>query len=150
RRTTSKRPVVTRSVPAIVSEDTWKKAQANLKNHFLFSARSAKHKYLLRGLIKCKLCGLTYIGMKANGQKGKPLLFYYKCNGANTPELLQTRCTAKSVRGDDLEKQIWTDIEKFLRNPGPVLAQIQQRLEADAKETGNIRERLKRLEHLLE
>src|SRR5262249_51845101 len=71
KRTTSRRPVVTRAVPAIVTEETWKKAQANLKAHLLFSARSAKHKYLLRGLIKCKLCGLTYIGMLANRHNGR-------------------------------------------------------------------------------
>jgi site-specific DNA recombinase len=150
KRTKSKRPPITRPVPAIVPEDTWKKAQANLKAHFLFSARSAKHKYLLRGLIKCKLCGLTYIGMKANGNRAKPSQFYYKCNGANTPELLQTRCTAKSVRGDDLEQQVWTDVEAFLRNPGPVLGQIQARLETEAQSTVKVRDRVKRLESLLE
>jgi site-specific DNA recombinase len=147
KRTSSKRPVVSRSVPAIVTEGTWKKAQANLKAHFLFSARSAKYKYLLRGLIKCKLCGLTYIGMKANGNTPSET-FYYKCNGAHTPELLQVRCAAKAVRGDDLEKQVWADVETFLRNPGPVLAQIQARLESDAGSTAKIRERLKRLEGL--
>ena len=148
KRTTTKRPVITRPVPAIVTEDTWKKAPANLKAHFLFSARGAKHKYLLRGLIKCKLCGLTYIGM-ANRHNGRNE-FNYKCNGANTPELLQTRCTAKSVRGDDLERQVWADVETFLRNPGPVLGQIQSKLEAEAQSTGKIRERMKRLEGLLE
>jgi site-specific DNA recombinase len=149
KRTTSKRPVVSRPVPAIVTEDTWKKAQANLKAHLLFSARSAKHKYLLRGLIKCKLCGLTYIGMMAN-RKNRREEFYYKCNGANTPELLQVRCTAKSVRGDDLERQVWADVETFLRDPGPVLAQIQARLESESQSSGKVRERLKRLEGLRE
>jgi len=149
KRTATKRPPITRPMPAIVTEDTWKKAQANLKAHFLFSARSAKHKYLLRGLIKCKLCGLTYIGMMANRRNGKEE-FYYKCNGANTPELLQVRCTAKAIRGDDLERQVWSDVETFLRNPGAVLAQIQARLEAEAQSTGKIRERLKRLEGLRE
>jgi len=149
KRTTSNRPVVSRPVPAIVTEDTWKKAQANLKAHFLFSARSAKHKYLLRGLIKCKLCGLTYIGIKANGNRAKKEQFYYKCNGANTPELLQVRCTAKSVRGDDLERQVWADVEAFLRNPGPVLAQIQAKLEIEVQSTGKVRERLKRIEGVL-
>ena len=149
KRTTSRRPVVSRAVPAIVTEDTWKKAQANLKAHFLFSARGAKNKYLLRGLIKCAICGLTYIGRIARRPNGKKE-FYYRCNGSNTPELLQKLCEAKAIRGDDLERQIWSDVETFLRNPGPVLAQIQKRLEADAQSSGNVRGRLKQLEGQLE
>src|SRR5258706_5790560 len=87
--------------------------------------------------------------MMANRNNGREE-FYYKCNGAHTPELLEKRCEAKGVRGDDLERQVWADVESFLRNPGPVLAQIQQRLEAEAQSSGNIRERLKQLEGLLE
>ena len=150
KRTTSKRAPVTRPMPAIVSEEIWNRAQATMKGHFLFSARSAKYKYLLRGLIKCKLCGLTYIGIKYTGNRGHKDLFYYKCNGQQSPELLETKCPAKPVRGDDLEQQVWTDVEAFLRNPGPVLAQIQTRLEAEAQSTGKIRERLKRVEGLLD
>ena len=150
KRTVTKRLPITRPVPAIVTEEIWKKAQTNLKAHFLFSARSAKHKYLLRGLIKCKLCGLTYVGMKSTGNRSGPDKFYYKCNGAHTPELLQTRCSAKLVRGDDLEQQVWADVEAFLRNPGPVLAQIQARLESEVQSTGKVRDRLKRVEGLLE
>ena len=66
KRTASKRPVVSRPVPAIVTEAEWKKAQKTLQANLLFSARSAKNQYLLRGLIKCGLCGLTYVGVAAN------------------------------------------------------------------------------------
>jgi site-specific DNA recombinase len=149
KRTASKRQPVTRAVPAIVTEDIWKKAQATIKSHLLFSVRGARHKFLLRGLIKCKLCGLTYIGMKADrtGRNGE---FYYRCNGAHTPRLLAAKCTAKNVRGDDLERQVWADIQSFLRDPGPVLAQIQARMEAEVQDTGKVRERLKRLETAVE
>jgi transcriptional regulator with XRE-family HTH domain/DNA-binding transcriptional MerR regulator len=146
KRTKSKRAPVARAVPAIITESLWKKAQVSLRSHLLFSARGARHKYLLRGLIKCKACGLTYIGLKSS-TRGE---FYYKCNGVNTPGLRPHRCTAKSIRGDDLERQVWADIESFLRNPGAVLAQIQERLEADVKDTGKVHDRLKRLEGLLE
>jgi site-specific DNA recombinase len=149
KRTTTRRPVTVRAVPPIVAEDTWKKAQANLKAHLLFSPRSAKHQYLLRGLIRCAHCKLTYIGIKANGHRGRDD-FYYRCNGAHTPDLLAKKCGAKGVRGDDLERQVWADVEAFLRNPGPVLGQIQTRLESEAQSTGEIRDRLKRLEGLLE
>lgn len=149
KRTASKRQPVARAVPAIVTEEISKKAQATIKSHLLFSVRGARHKFLLRGLIKCKLCGLTYIGMKADRKRGKGE-FYYRCNGANTPRLLAAKCTAKNIRGDDLERQVWVDIESFLRNPGPVLAQLQAKMEAEVQDTGKVRERLKRLEAALE
>src|ERR1700693_2629856 len=58
-RPSSGRGVVERAVPASVTPTVWKKAQANLKAHILSGKRSARNQYLLRGLIKCGLCGLT-------------------------------------------------------------------------------------------
>jgi len=148
KRTASKRPVVARPVPAIVTEATWTKAQANLKANQLFSTRGAKHKYLLRGMIKCGLCGLTYIGVPANRENGRGES-YYRCNGAHTPDMLPKRCESKTIRGDLLEQQVWADVEAFLRDPGPILQQLQSRLESEAQDTDKTKERLKHLEDLL-
>jgi site-specific DNA recombinase len=115
----------------------------------LFSPLNTRRKYLLRGLIRCAHGKLTYIGVRANRDNGRDE-FYYRCDGAHTPNLLDEKCAAKSIRGDDLERQVWADVETFLRNPGPVLAQIQARLESEAKASGKVYERLKRLEDLLE
>jgi transcriptional regulator with XRE-family HTH domain len=152
KRSKSGRPVITRKVPAIVTEEVWKKAQATLRSNFLFGQRSARNKYLLRGLIKCEKCGLTYIGVAANRPNGKRE-FYYRCNGAHSPAVYighGGRCGSKSVRGDLLEKQVWSDVETFLRNPEPVLQRLQQRLEADVQGTDQVRTQMKQLEGLLE
>lgn len=148
KRTNSGRPVVSRVVPAIVTEPVWKKAQATLKSHKLFSVRGKKNEYLLRGMIRCGLCGLTYIGIPANRYNGRGES-YYRCNGAHTPELLETRCESKSIRGDLLEKQVWADVEAFLRNPVPVLRQLQTRLESEVQGAEGSRDRLKRLKKVL-
>lgn len=151
KRTSSRRPVLSRAVPAIVTEAVWRKAQANLKAHMLFGKRSAVNQYLLRGLIKCGLCGLTYVGITARWPNGKRS-FYYRCNGTHSPAVYGTperRCQSKSVRGDLLEEQIWSDVEAFLRNPGSVLQQLQARLESDAKGSEPIRQQIARLEGLL-
>jgi site-specific DNA recombinase len=151
KRNSSGRPIVARPAPAIVTEEIWKRAQANLKAHLLFSARSARNRYLLRGLIKCNLCGLTYIGMAANRTNGKRE-FYYRCNGAHTPAMftkLGHRCPSKAVRGDHLEKLVWSDVEEFLRNPAGVLQQLHARLETNAEGTGKLKDRQRRLEELI-
>jgi hypothetical protein len=154
KRTKNGRPAVARPVPAIVTEKAWEKAQANLKAHMLFSVRGAKNEYLLRGLIKCGLCGLTYIGTASNrdDRPGANREFYYRCNGAHSPSVYLTpdrKCQAKAIRGDELEQQVWSDIEMFLRNPGPVLQQLHSRLESDAKGTEKTRQQITRLESLL-
>jgi site-specific DNA recombinase len=153
KRTMSGRPPTPRPVPAIVSEKDWKKAQANLKANMLFSVRGAKNKYLLRGLIKCGLCGLTYVGIVGN-RKGPTVTreSYYRCNGMHSPSVYMTpdrKCQAKAIRGDELEAQVWSDIETFLRNPGPVLQQLHERLESDAKGSDKARQQITRLEGLL-
>jgi len=149
KRTSNGRPVISRKSPAIVSEEVWRKAQANLKAHFLFSARSAKNQYLLRGLIKCGLCGRTYIGTAANRPNGKRE-FYYRCNGAHSPSIYGEtgRCQSKSVRGDYLEQQVWSDVETFLRDPKPVLEQLHARLQSDLKDSEQIHSQVARLEGL--
>jgi site-specific DNA recombinase len=154
KRTKTNRPPIARPVQAIVTETEWKKAQANLKAHMLFSVRGAKNKYLLRGLIKCGLCGLTYVGVVGNRKGGTKVTreSYYRCNGMHSPSVYMTperKCQGKAIRGDELEAQVWSDIETFLRNPGPVLKQLHSRLESDAKGSDKTRQHITRLEALL-
>lgn len=68
KRNRGNRAVVARPVPAIVSEEIWHKAQKTLKANFLFCAKNARNKYLLRRLIKCGLCGLTYVGIPGDAR----------------------------------------------------------------------------------
>jgi hypothetical protein len=56
---------------------------------------------------------------------------------------------SSSIRGDYLEEQVWSDVEAFLRNPEPVLAKLQARLESDAKHSDQSQERITRLQSLL-
>jgi len=53
------------------------------------------------------------------------------------------------VRGDHLEVQLWADVEQFLRNPGPVLQQLQAKLEADASGASKFEVQKARLESIL-
>ena len=151
KRAVKERPIISRPVPAIVAEATWKKAQTALQDNFLFCARSAKNQYLLRGLIKCGLCGLTYVGVAANRPNGRRE-FYYRCNGAHSPSVYSKvgRCQAKAVRGDHLEEQVWSDVESFMLDPNPVLEKLHARLESDSKGSDQTRKQITRLEGLLE
>ena len=130
KRTESKRAVIERPVPAIVDDDLWRKAQETLRRNLLFSDRNARRKYLLRGLVKCGLCGLTYCGTAYRvGQRGERV--YYVCNGKQSGRgkygVNGRKCPSKAISGN-IEQIVWRDIEAFIRNPGPVLQQLAKRM----------------------
>lgn len=129
--------LISRDAPAIVEEDVWQRANAGLKSNQLFSARTAKNQYLLRGLVKCELCGLTYIGYAARRRDGKRE-FYYRCNGKHQARGLYgvqgQRCPSKDVRGDELEFEVWADIEEFLRNPASVIGLLEKRVQSTSSD----------------
>ena len=51
-----------------------------LKSNFIFGERNTNQSYLLRGMVKCALCNLAYIGMTMHRRRGKKEC-YYRCNG---------------------------------------------------------------------
>ena len=48
--------------PALFSSDYWQSVQDNLKNNRNNSGKKVKHKYLLKGLLRCGRCGKNYHG----------------------------------------------------------------------------------------
>jgi site-specific DNA recombinase len=151
KRSKGEREIIEREVPAIVSPEMWARAQEVLRSHLLFSDRNAKRMYLLRGLIKCELCGLTYIGTACSSQKGTKKV-YYVCNGrhqARGPYALRgERCPSKMINGD-IEEVIWQDIEGFLRDPHEVLRQLSQRLQDQEGQAERLQEELAGLQRAM-
>lgn len=143
------RPVIERTVPAIVDETLWQRAQETLQRNRIVPPNTEKRQYLLRGLMKCSLCGLTYVGTVSKGGKaehltadqlrtaevsgGRVLRRYYMCNGKNLSHQiygqLNCRCPSGAIRAQELEQVIWEDVEAFLRNPGAVLNQLSDKLQ---------------------
>jgi site-specific DNA recombinase len=151
KRSSTGRQIIVRAVPAIVTADVWNKAQKTLAANFLFSKRGTRRRYLLRSLIKCGHCGLTYIGVPAN-RSNKENESYYKCNGVHNRGLIGRpgqKCPSKAVRGGDLERIVWSDVEGFLRNPGSVLQQLRVKLETEAGDADKNKKTQRRLEGLL-
>ena len=98
---------VTIEVPAIVSKEIWQKAFNLRNNNKAESNGNSKRLYLLRGLIKCGECGLTYVGDGARSRQYS----YYRCNGTrNTNKTLDKPCQATSLRAEMVEKIVWDDI----------------------------------------
>src|ERR1035441_7987281 len=107
---------------------------------------------LLRGLMKCACCNLTYIGV-ANIRPSGKREFYYRCNGNQGARGLfgthGERCPSKAVRGEALEEMVWADVLEFLHQPSVVIERLQARMRDEANDTSKNRDRLRRLRGLL-
>jgi site-specific DNA recombinase len=129
------RKQITRAVPAIVSADVWAAAQEVLRSNRIVCKRTTKQPYLLRGLIKCGLCGLTFSGMRAKPPQRD---HYYRCNGHQFARglygTLDKKCNSKGLNGDYVERLVWADIEAFLRNPGEIVERLRQRFSMEDDE----------------
>ncbi|KOC49965.1 recombinase family protein, partial [Clostridium botulinum] len=115
---TKKREIITRKVPRIVSEDTWNKAQQVIEDNKLEANRNHKRSYLLKGIIKCGICGKTFVGATFRGDLG-----YYVCNGKLA---YRDGCTAKNININYIETMIWEDIVNFINNPGKTLDMLKE------------------------
>ena len=99
-------------VPGILEKDTWLMAQERLKTNRQFAMRNnRKHRYLLRGLLVCAVCGHTLTARTVDGY------FSYGCRygGAHrAPDIPQHTC---SIHGRSVESLVWNAVAELLKNP---------------------------------
>ena len=120
------REVISASVPALVSEETWHAAQETLTRNRIMS-KNTPRVYLLRSVCRCGGCRRFYVG---SWGRGFP---WYRCNGQLTDKGPKgERCPAKALKGPDIETVVWEDIERFLRDPGDILEELSREKEMDA------------------
>jgi site-specific DNA recombinase len=124
----AKRPreVISATVPRLVSDETWEAAQRTLKANFLIP-KARQRVYLLRSVMSCQLCGLTYVGTTNHGATR------YRCGGQIASRgKFDGRCPGKNVKGDELEPIVWADIEAWLRDPGGLVDELREESNGDA------------------
>ena len=108
---------IVREVPALVSEELWQRANDQLAQNRSLAKRRGKREYLLRTLIRCEACGVAYKGECSKGYR------FYRCAyfRPNLHADPAKRCRSKSVSADAIERAVWADVERFLREPGRAL-----------------------------
>jgi site-specific DNA recombinase len=112
RRSKAPREIISAEVQPLVSEELWNAAQATLAANRIMS-KNVKHTYLLKGVIRCSNCGLHYCGSWSRDRSR------YRCDGG----LISRRpyappCNGLSFYGDKLERIVWADFDRWLRDPG--------------------------------
>jgi len=136
--------------PAIISQELFDAAQKQLEVNHHKTVRTTKHEYLLRGHLRCRQCGRTYVGVPwKTRQHGRVYVQPgYRCRGKLRLFAPLERCHNKGWSAKKLEGLVWTELERFLSNPDLILSQLEkQRREAD--QAGVFEAELERVERQL-
>ncbi|HKS52042.1 MAG TPA: recombinase family protein, partial [Pseudonocardiaceae bacterium] len=116
-------------VPALVSEDTWQRAQQRLEDNKRYAARNSQIPSLLQGLAACASCGYAYYRGHTTTTAGNKI-YYYRCLGSDNYRYEHGRiCDNKPVRTDYLDALVWDHITGLLANPALIRAEIDRRLD---------------------
>jgi site-specific DNA recombinase len=110
-------------VPAIVDAATFAAVQAQLARNKQGARRNRRREYLLAGRLRCAACGRAMSGYPT------PRARRYRCTSASQLPA-EARCR-RTVKADDIERWVWSEVEKRLRDP-QLIAQEIARQEASA------------------
>lgn len=93
-----------------------------LKMNRLKASRNAKRDYLLRGLVKCQLCGRSFFGVTKHNYSG------YVCGGAWGVNRYQGKCEAVGLNQQALEADVKRRIRAYLEDPAVYETEAENRL----------------------
>lgn len=109
------------AVPPIIDEDTFHAAQRQRERNAQNSRRNRKHDYLFgNGRLRCAQCGCAMHG-QCDVRYGR---LYYRCTRPKYQTDSPCRGTVGAAR---LEKTVWEAVERVLRQPEIIAAEVQQR-----------------------
>jgi site-specific DNA recombinase len=141
-------------VPAILDEETHRRAQVQLARNATLSFRNnTKYSYLLRCLLTCSTCGLAMFGRTIKATARSPERTYYTCHGKDAIlTAREQRCPRRCIKAADLETVVWGHVSQLLTDPALLLVQFQQfaelTTEGDERESAAERDLNARLERL--
>jgi site-specific DNA recombinase len=125
---TGGRDVISAPVEALVSPTLWHAAREALAENRAIP-KNTRRRYLLRGIIRCGICGLTYVGSRGRGEVG-----WYRCTGQLAERgPIPGRCWGQSLRTDAIESVVWGDVGRWLRAPGDILDELDGQAEREAQ-----------------
>lgn len=120
------------SVPPLVTPALFQVVQEQLaENRTIARARLEGAQYLLQGLIACKCCGHAYYAKPCVCGKDKSLFYvYYRCTGADgyRHDGGIPICDNKAIRGDLIEKVVWDEVIRVLKDPQSLEKEYKRRL----------------------
>src|SRR5271167_4145165 len=115
-------------VPALVSEDSFARAQELLHENKIRSRRRTITPSIVQGLVSCQKCGYAFSRTSTYTSARK--IHYYKCIGSDSwRKLGGPVCDNKRfVRQDLLDEVVWTEVVRLLEDPTLIQQELDRRL----------------------
>ena len=102
-------------VPVIVTQEQFDRVQTKIAQNRQFARRNnTAHRYLLRALVSCGVCGLSCLG------RGLPSGYcYYCCRGKQSvrQSYRDTRCPSRFIPAQQVDDLVWSDLCQVLTHP---------------------------------
>jgi site-specific DNA recombinase len=117
-------------VPALVSEDSFARAQEILQENKIRSRRRTIEPSIVQGLVSCQKCGYAFARTSTRTSARK--IHYYKCIGSDGwRKLGGPVCNnGRLVRQDLLDQIVWDEVIRLLEDPTLIQQELDRRLEA--------------------
>jgi site-specific DNA recombinase len=116
-------------VPALVSEESFARAQELLYENKIRSRRRTITPSVVQGLVSCQKCGYAFSRTSTYTSARK--LHYYKCIGSDSwRKLGGPVCDNRMVRQDLLDQIVWTEVIRLLEDPTLIQQELDRRLAA--------------------
>jgi len=117
------------AVPALVSVDSFARAQELLHENKIRSRRRTISPSVVQGLVSCQKCGYAFSRTSTSTSARK--LHYYKCIGSDSwRKLGGPVCDNRMVRQDLLDQIVWTEVIRLLEDPTLIQQELDRRLAA--------------------
>ncbi len=125
---------ITIPVPRLVDPALFDAVREQLAENRRRSRQSARGaRYLLQGLLVCRLCGYAYYGkaISLRAAKGHRRDYaYYRCCGSDAYRFGGQRvCSNAQVRTDRLDEAVWREVERLLHDPARIATEYERRLD---------------------
>ena len=116
-------------VPALVSEESFARAQELLHENKIRSRRRTITPSVVQGLVSCQKCGYAFSRTSTYTTARK--LHYYKCIGSDSwRKLGGPVCDNRMVRQDLLDQIVWAEVIRLLEDPMLIQQELDRRLTA--------------------
>jgi site-specific DNA recombinase len=121
-------------VPAIVTPEYWEKVNYNLQFNKNNTGKKVEYRYLLKGLLRCGICGRNMYGHKRENKHDN----HYMCS---SKRIKNENCGNRSINIDKIENFIWLNL--FVN--GELDRRIENEFRFDQSEVNRLNEQVKSL-----
>ena len=134
--------------PAIISQELFDAAQRQLQINRTKTVPTTKHEYLLRGHLRCRQCGRSYVGGISgvsikNGERYPQR--NYRCLGRVRMHSPLERCHNKGWSANKLEGIVWAELERYLSDHDLIVNELEKQRQG-ANQLGGLEAQLQQIE----